>query len=146
VVTEIGDGTTVSGGPHPTLWKGVPGNFQTIISLDLEVKKAQDEFDVVESISAQPEGKLEKALWDIDSLTWEVLQLAMMRSDFQDQRTHAGSLESKLVSLASVLGSINVSLQGSSHICSSGDLLDGMPLLDVVNTLNLQVEVIQYRT
>jgi hypothetical protein len=145
VVTEMGNGTTVSGGPQPTLWKGASGNFETMIALDLEVKKVLDGFGEAESVSAQLEGKLEQALRDITSLKREVVQVATLRSDFQDQRTRVGALEGKLGSLSNVLGSIDVAIQCSTPSGSSGDLIDGEPLTDVVNTLTLQVEVIQSR-
>jgi hypothetical protein len=64
---------------------------------------------------------------------------------FQDQRTHMGAIESKLGSLASVMGSTNVALQGYTPLGSYGDLIDGKPLLDVVKTFNLQLEVVQSR-
>jgi hypothetical protein len=31
VVAEVGNGVEVSGGPHPTLWKGVSSNFETLL-------------------------------------------------------------------------------------------------------------------
>jgi hypothetical protein len=47
--------------------------------------------------------------------------------------------------LGIILEEVNEALQGSPHPGNSGDMVDGKPLLDIIRTLNLQVEVIQSR-
>jgi hypothetical protein len=49
------------------------------------------------------------------------------------------------VALSTLLQSVNTALLGSAATGTSGDLIDGKPLPDVVKTLSLQVEVIQSR-
>jgi hypothetical protein len=35
---EVGDGVAMSGGPHPTIWKGVSSNFETTLNLESDLK------------------------------------------------------------------------------------------------------------
>jgi hypothetical protein len=49
------------------------------------------------------------------------------------------------VDLSTLLQSVNTALLGSTVTGTSGDLIDGKPLPDMVKTLSLQVEVTQSR-
>jgi hypothetical protein len=89
----------LSSGLNPIIWKGISGNFETFLALDSEVKKAHHDVGDVEEISVRMEDKLEEALKNIGRLKQEATQMSMLRSDFQDQRTHVGALEAKRVSV-----------------------------------------------
>jgi hypothetical protein len=91
------------------------------------------------------EGKVEQVLREIGGLKREVLQISTLRSGFQDQRAKVTDFDAKLVALSALIQSVNAALLGSAATGTSGDLIYGEPLPDVVKTFSLQVEVIQSR-
>jgi hypothetical protein len=143
VVAEVGNGVEVSGGPHPTLQKGVSSNFETSLAMGSNFKHVLDEVSEMELTAEQREGKVEQVLREIGGLKLEVLQISTLRSGFQDQRTKVTEIDAKLMALSTLLQSVKAALLGSTATVSQGDLIDGKPLPDVVKTLSLQVEVIQ---
>jgi hypothetical protein len=78
VATEVGDGAKVSGGPHPTLWKGVSINVETSLNLESEVKRVHNDVGDIELTTEQIEGKVEQLLNDIGGLKREVLQIVTL--------------------------------------------------------------------
>jgi hypothetical protein len=145
VVTELGDGVVVSGGTHPTIWKGVSSNFEDTLTLGSYLKQVYDDVGKMETDTVQMDEKVDQLLRDIGGLNREVLQIVTLRSGFQDQRTQVTEIDYKLLSLGSLLQTFTLALQCASPSGSGGELIDGKPISDVVKTLNLQVEVIQYR-
>jgi hypothetical protein len=65
VVTEVGDDMEVYGRPHPTVWKDVCSNVETMFALESEVKRVQTDEGDAEMIYGQMEGKLEQELNDV---------------------------------------------------------------------------------
>jgi hypothetical protein len=59
VVAEVGNGMEVSGGPHPTLWKGVSSNFETSLAMGSDFKRVLDDVSETELTTEQMEGKVE---------------------------------------------------------------------------------------
>jgi hypothetical protein len=145
VVAEVGNGVEVSGGPHPMLWKGVSSNFETSLAMGSNFQRVHDDVSEMELTMDLMEGKVEQVLREIGGLKREVLQISTLRSGFQDQQTKVTEIDAKLVDLSMLLQSVNAALLISVASGTSGDLIDGKPLPDVVNTLSLQVEVIQSR-
>jgi hypothetical protein len=145
VVAEVGNGVEVSVGHHPTLWKGVSSNFETYSAMGSDLERVLDDVGEMELSMEQMEGKVEHVLREIGGLKREVLQISTLRLGFQDQQTKVTEIDAKLVSLSTLLQSVNAALLGSLPTGTSGDLIDGKPIPDVVKTLSLQVEVIQSR-
>jgi hypothetical protein len=135
----------VSGGPHPTLWKGVSSSFETSLAIGYDFKRVLDEVSEMDLTAEQREGKIEQVLREIGGLKREVLQISTLRLGFKDQQTKVTEIYAKLVALSALLQSVNAALLGSTATGYHGDLIDGKPLPDVVKTLSLQVEVIQSR-
>jgi hypothetical protein len=78
VVAEVGNGVEVSGGPHPTQWKGVSSNFETSLAMGSDFKCVLDEVREMELTAEQREGKLEQVLREIGGLKREVLQISTL--------------------------------------------------------------------
>jgi hypothetical protein len=76
VVAEVGNGVEVSGGPHPTLWKGVSSNFETSLAMGSDFKRVMDDVSEMELTREQMEGKVEHVLREIGGLKREVLQIS----------------------------------------------------------------------
>jgi hypothetical protein len=143
VVAEVGNRVEVSGGPHPTLWKGVSSNFETSLAMGSDFKRVLDDVSEMELTMEQMEGKVEQVMREIGGLNREVIQISTLRSGFQDQRTKVTEIDAKILMLSTLLQSVDTALLGSAATGTSGDLIDGKPLPDVVKTLILQAEVIQ---
>jgi hypothetical protein len=114
VVAEVSSGVEVSGGPHPTLWKGVSSNFETSLAMGSYLKRVMDEVSEMELTAEQRKGKVEQVLREIGGLKREVLQISTLRSGFQDQRTKVTEINAKLVDLSTLLQSVNAALLSSA--------------------------------
>jgi archaellum component FlaC len=114
VVAEVGNGVEVSGGPHPTLWKGVSSNFETSLAMGSDFKRVLDDVSEMELTTEQIEGKVEQVLREIRGLKREVLQISTLRSGFQDQRTKVTEIDANIVALSTLLQSVNIALLGSA--------------------------------
>jgi hypothetical protein len=62
VVLEVGNGVEVSGGPHPTLWKGVSSNFETSLAMGSDFKRVLDEVSEMELTAEKREVNVEQVL------------------------------------------------------------------------------------
>jgi hypothetical protein len=58
VAAEVGNGVEVSGGPQPTLWKGVSSNFETSLAMGSYFNRVLDKASEMELTTEQREGKV----------------------------------------------------------------------------------------